>query len=235
MTLALSAYAAGGSKATGDTCTSDDECSRGHCHAKESGDKVCVDCSAEDIENYRGQIAEFCKKRPRKCDNVPATEELPEDFFKTRIENGDRCIEARSNENRSCWAGGDDGHKKAVDDAERTRTNCYNELSTRNGNGGIYTCSDSTYSSRASDVDGACSSYGNACADFAKDDQTVDCDKLKDAMEATNKCVEAVEHLESDCLPKMSRHRERQFGDAKTAYDSCKEILAYKKDKSLCK
>lgn len=39
----------------------------------------------------------------------------------------------------------------------------------------------------------------------------------------------------TDCLPRLSSRRESQFGKAKTAYDYCKEVLTYKKDKSLCK
>jgi hypothetical protein len=48
-------------------------------------------------------------------------------------------------------------------------------------------------------------------------------------------CVEAVERLDSDCLPRLSSRRESQFGMAKKAYDTCKEILDFKKDKKLCK
>lgn len=54
-------------------------------------------------------------------------------------------------------------------------------------------------------------------------------------MKATSKCIEAVERLDRDCLPRLSRTRASQFGNAKKAYDACKGILEYKKDKKLCK
>jgi hypothetical protein len=54
-------------------------------------------------------------------------------------------------------------------------------------------------------------------------------------MNKAGRCVERVERLDSDCLPRLSSRREYQFGKAKKAYDGCKELLAYKKDKSLCK
>lgn len=231
----VTAYAAGGTKKTAEACTDDNECSRGHCYKKQNGDKVCVDCSSSEINDYRGQVQRYCKDEPRGCTNIPSTEEAPEEYFKVRIENGERCIAARDNENRRCWDGGDSGHKEALDQTERAKRNCYDELNTRKGNGGIYTCSDSTYSSRASDANSACTSYGRACAEYSKDDKVIECSKLDDAMKATAKCVENVERLDSDCLPRLSRQRETQFGNAKKAYDVCKEILEYKKDKKLCK
>lgn len=159
---------------------------------------------------------------------------MPESFFKVRIESGDRCIRARDDENRRCWDGGDDGHKQALDEAERSRKNCYDELSTRNGNGGIYTCSDSTYSSRASDTESACSGYGRGCEAWSKDDKVVSCSDIEDMMKKAGRCVEAVERLDSDCLPRLSGRREAQFREGKKTYDVCKEILDYKKDKKLC-
>lgn len=232
--VAISAHA-GGPKKTAEACTKDDDCSRGHCYAKQNGDKVCVDCTSSEIGNYRGQVQRYCKDEPRGCTNIPSTEEAPEDYFKIRIENGERCIAARDSENRACWAGGDSGHRDAVDQTERAKRNCYDELNTRKGNGGIYTCSDSTYSSRVSDVNNTCTSYGRACEEWSKDDKVVECNKIEDAMKATTKCVEAVERLDSDCLLRLNRTRENQFGNAKKAYEVCKGVLDYKKDKKLCK
>lgn len=55
------------------------------------------------------------------------------------------------------------------------------------------------------------------------------------AMDPANPCVEAVERLDSDHLPRLSSMRESQLGKAKKSYDYCKEVLTYKKDKGLCK
>ena len=54
-------------------------------------------------------------------------------------------------------------------------------------------------------------------------------------MKDTSKCIESLERLDSDCLPRLSRQREAQFNRAKQNYDTCKEILEDKKDKKLCK
>src|SRR5574337_2057584 len=118
VTLVVTTYAGGGTKRTAEPCTDDNECSRGHCYTKKSGDKVCVECSPSEISDYRGQVQRYCKDEPRACTNIPATEEAPEDYFNVRIENGERCIKARDGENRACWNGGDSGHRDAVDQAE---------------------------------------------------------------------------------------------------------------------
>jgi hypothetical protein len=234
--LAITVYAAGGSKRTSEICNDDNECSRGHCYTLKDGrTKKCVDCSPSTINDYRGQNERFCKDEPRSCERIPGTSEVPEDFFNVRISNGDRCITARDRENRECWDGGDEGHKDALKDAERVRKGCYDELNTRKGNGGIYTCSDSTYSSRASEVESACGGYGSGCDAWSKDDKVVSCSDIENQMKKTEKCVEAVERLDSDCLPRLSQRREAQFRDGKKAYDLCKEVLEYKKYKSLCR
>jgi len=235
VTLTITVHAAGGSKRTAESCNDDTDCSRGHCHTKKNGSKVCVDCSSSEISDYRGQIERYCKNEPRSCDRIPGGIEIPEEFFNVRIANGDRCIRARDDENRRCWDGGDADHKQALNDAERARKVCYDEQNTRKGNGGIYTCSDSTYSSRSSDVESACSAYGRGCDAWAKDDKVVNCSDIEDLMKRTAKCVEAVERLDSDCLPRLSQRREAQFRDGKRAYDLCKEVLDYKKDKKLCR
>lgn len=233
--MAATVYAGSGDKKTAETCSNDDECSRGHCHTKENGDKVCVDCSSSSISDFRGQIQRYCKDEPRKCTDVPNLEEASESYFTLRIENAERCIAARDRENRECWNGGDNDHKEALNDAEKSRKSCYDELNTRKGNGGIYECSDSTYSSRASDIENACKSYGRACEGWSKDEKEVSCSEIEDAMKKTAKCVEGVERIDSDCLPRLSSYRESQFSKAKKAFDSCKEVLDYKRDKKLCK
>jgi len=233
--VAFATTAIAGDKRTGETCVEDNECSRGHCHTKKDGAKVCVDCSASDISDYRGQIEKFCKSEPRSCDRIPGTVEVPEEFFLTRLSNGERCITARDNENRRCWDGANEGHKTALKDAETARKVCYDELNTRKGNGGIYTCSDSTYSDRVRATEDACSGYGNGCDAWKKDDVAVNCSDIEDQMKKTAKCVESVERMDSDCLPRLSQRREAQFRDGKKAYDLCKEVLDYKKDKKLCK
>ena len=231
----MTAWAAGGSKQTAEACNDDNECSRGHCYKKQDGNKVCVDCSPSEISDYRGQVQRYCKDEPTGCTSIPQGEEVSENYFKVRIENGERCIRARSDENSRCWGGGDQGHKDAVDGAQRAKKNCYDEQNTRKGNGGIYTCSDSTYQDRSNAVNSTCSADGNACLEFKKDDAVVDCSKIEDAIKATDKCVDAIQRLQSDCLPRLARKRENQFSDAKTKYDTCKDVLGYKKDKKLCK
>lgn len=205
--MGLTAFA-GGSKRTAETCTEDGECSRGHCHTKENDrDKVCVDCTSSEISNYRGQIHRFCKTE-RGCSKIPQGEEVSEDFFKDRIELNDRCIAARESENKACWNGGDRGHQQQVDVTEGTRRICLEEWNTRKGLGGLYTCSDSTYATRAGEVTDACSAYGDACKAWQKDDKLVDCNDIETAMKKTDRCVDAVERLDNDCLPRLSPYRE---------------------------
>lgn len=126
-------------------------------------------------------------------------------------------------------------HREALARDETARTRCKEELDARKGNGLLYTCSDSTFRSRAEDVDNHCSSYGSGCDGFGVDDRVVDCAELEKAMEKAGKCVSAVEWLDSDCLPRLSQMRESQFAKGKKAFDTCKTILEHKKAKSLCR
>ena len=231
--VAVTAYAVSKKKAS-EPCTENSEC-KGHCYKKKNGNKVCVDCSSSDISSARGRIARYCKSEPRKCTGISATSEVSEDFFEDRIKSGDECIKARKYENDRCWDDGDDGHQRAVKEAEKSRKNCYDEWSKRKSNGFLYTCSDSTYKSKSRDVDRYCSSYGKGCEKWSKNDDVVDCDDIEDAMEKVDKCVDAVESLDSSCLPRLSRPRESQWEKAQKSFDHCKAVLRYKKDKKLCK
>lgn len=96
--VAISAQA-GGPKKTAESCTKDDDCSRGHCYTKQNGDKVCVDCSSSDIGNYRGQIQRYCKDEPRGCTNIPSTDEAPRTtsrFGSTTVNAASRPAMART-------------------------------------------------------------------------------------------------------------------------------------------
>lgn len=211
------------------------ECRKGHCYTKKSdGNQVCVDCSSSTISSYRDDVQELCKEVKRACKGSQDAE-VAESYYTTRIEANEKCIKARKGENKDCWDDGDDTHKRAQAEAEAALSTCNNDFSSRKSDGTTYTCSESTYSSRASDAQSACGDFGNACDSMSKDSTPVDCREIEKSLEKTDKCVVAIEKLDSDCLPKLSRKRENQFGKAKTAYDKCKEILAYKKDKSLCK
>lgn len=59
--------------------------------------------------------------------------------------------------------------------------------------------------------------------------------EIETAMKKTDHCVDAIERLDNDCLPRLSPFRETQFAKAKRSFDSCKELLEFEKDKKLCK
>ena len=235
--IATTITAFAGDKRPNDECQEDSDCRRGHCYTRKTDSKkVCVDCSASKIEETRARIAEHCKgEDERGCSSFPGAIEIAEDTIVRRIERNDKCIAARKDENDSCWDGGDDAHRRELARVETDRAHCKAELDTRKGNGLLYTCTDSTFSSRAADVDNHCSSYGSACDGFGIDDRVVDCSEIEKAMEKAGKCVSAVEWLDSDCLPRLSQMRESQFAKGKKAFDSCKSILEHKKGKGLCR
>lgn len=240
--LAFAAHSghASDKKDAGEDCSSDDEC-KGHCYERKTdGKHVCVDCSPDKISEMRAKVAKYCKdarEYPRKCDDgtFKNDQEAPEDFFNKRIENNKTCIDVRTEENEKCWDGGDDDHKQQVEDAERSKKNCSDELNTRKGNGMIYSCSDSTWESQTRNLEEKCEAYDKGCEEWKKDDEAVDCGHIEEARDKTNKCVEAVEKLDSDCLPRLGSRRERTFNLAKKAYDYCREVLEYKHSNSLCK
>src|SRR3569833_1312535 len=93
--VAFATTAIAGDKRTGETCVEDNECSRGHCHTKKDGAKVCVDCSASDISDYRGQIEKFCKSEPRQEELLGHLDRAGDSVAATRLSNGERCITAR--------------------------------------------------------------------------------------------------------------------------------------------
>lgn len=228
------AYAAGGDKKLNEECKSDSECKHGHCYKKKSGDKVCVNCSSSTISSARYNIQKWCKDEPSTCKTLPSTPEIAEEFFEDRIKANEECIKARKHENERCWGGGDSGHREAVTIAERKRETCRNKMNTHKGLGKLYNCSDSTYNSKSSDVKRYCSAYGDACKKWKKDDKVVDCDDIDDVVDDVDDCVEKIKSLDSSCLPRLSEARKKQLDAAESQRKYCKEVLEYKKSKSLC-
>ncbi len=230
--LAATAYAAG-TKKTAEECQDKDDCEKGHCYTKKDNSQVCVDCSASEIARYRADIQRYCKEEPRGC--KATADEVAEEYFTTRIKNGEKCIEARDEENKRCWDGGDQGHQDAVTEAENAKKNCEGKLAQRKASGGLYDCPDREYEKKAEAVEKACEAYGHGCSTFKTDKAVVDCDAIEALMKKADLCVDAVDELDKDCLPKTSKKREKQFGEAVKAYDYCKKILEHKKKNKLCK
>jgi hypothetical protein len=113
-------------KKTGEKCNGDGDCKRGHCHPLRDGSgSKCVDCTPKEISNFLGIKDRFCKKEPSGCGSLAIDTPLTE--FETRVANGNRCIDARVAERDRCFAGGDpgdDGHPKAIVQAETARSLC---------------------------------------------------------------------------------------------------------------
>jgi hypothetical protein len=114
-------------KKTGDKCKGDGDCARGHCHTKRNGEQVCVDCTPKQIDNFLGIKDRFCKNEDRHCRGRLDLDADPSEFTR-RIDNADRCIQARNDENQKCFAGGDRGHQVAVREAEIIRATCVKML-----------------------------------------------------------------------------------------------------------
>jgi hypothetical protein len=230
-------YAAG-TKRPNEACTADDECRAGHCYTKKTdSNQVCVDCSPSEISNYRNDVTAWCKGPQRAC-KESQTWEVAESYYTSRIEAGEKCVNARTVENKECWAGGDASHDDTVGAAriaQEVLNSCINDYNGHQNKNTIYTCTDSTYASLAASERSSCRDYGNACSSMSMDSAQVDCREIEKAMAKPGNCISAIQKLESDCLPRLSSRRQDVLDPAKAAYDNCKEILSFKKENGLCK
>lgn len=77
------------------------------------------DCTFAEHRQLQDEVNEWCKNKPRSCDESQTIEDLEE-----RIENNSKCIASRNRINNKCFRGGDDGHKEALEIAINSLMRC---------------------------------------------------------------------------------------------------------------
>ena len=77
------------------------------------------DCTPGEHRQLQDEVQEWCKNKPRGCEESQTLEELEE-----RIENNSKCIAARNRINNKCFRGGDAGHKEALQIAINSLVRC---------------------------------------------------------------------------------------------------------------
>lgn len=219
-------------KKAGETCTQDSEC-KGHCYQGKT-QKKCVDCSPSTIASARKEIDVWCDSTKKTCRECKK-DELWEEEFKVSIDAFRKCIDARNTENKECWDGGNPEHQEVVRNNEQGRKNCEDLRSDCKSKGLLFTCSESSWGSRSAEVDKWCAGGRElTCKAWSKDDTKIDCRSVEEIMKAGDSCKAALDSMKSSCLDRFSEKRERQRETAVRGFDGCKEILDYKRGKSLC-
>ena len=206
---------------------------KGHCYQGKS-QKKCVDCSPSTIKDARSEIDIWCDNTKKTCSEC-RKDELWDEEFKTSIDAFRKCINARTIENKQCWDGGNPEHEEVVRNNERGKKNCEDLLSDCKSKGLVFTCSESSWGSRRAEVDKWCEGGRDlTCKGWSKDDTKIDCRAVEESMKAAESCKGSLDSMKSSCLDRFSDKRERQRETAVRGYDACKDILDYKRGKSLC-
>lgn len=96
-------------------------------------------------------------------------------------------------------------------------------------------CSSSEHASLKEEVGKTCKSAPFSCRDrWNSDDKDADCNMLQTFIERAEGCTKAREKIMDQCFKGGNASHREEAKNARTARDSCQDIINYKKGKNVC-
>jgi hypothetical protein len=157
------------------------------------------------------------------------------DELNDRLKNNNACINARTELMDTCYKGGDDTHVNERRNIERVRDACTSLIDYKKGKSFAYFCSQRDYESYYNNVGSGCRSDDYTCSESQNSDP-IDCSKIESHISAGEKCVKVREEIVYRCFDNRWNYiRLNHKQETESTTSRCRELLKYKKDKSLCK
>ncbi|HTI07026.1 MAG TPA: hypothetical protein VL832_00685 [Puia sp.] len=224
------------------------------CVELKSGKKKCSLCDQSTSNSMTENVDNACKAfgegwTPESNDDykdaLAADGRVLVDVYDKMLENAKKCKEARENRESKCWGGGDDDHKKAIqqvaDGIQRMADHKYRMIGAKR----VYYGSKSTYESRLSTFKSKADLNFpdmNQKLDIMNNDQDkgnkVNCSDIERIRDDAERCVNAAKDLLydgfSNSLDKFPDEYNDVFTKAMDTMKKAKDLLDTVKNKSLC-
>jgi len=243
--VSLVAYDARAEKKGNEKCASDGECETKKCRSDGTCDP-CPDrqncpppgtCSQSDADSLQRNKNDTCN-RERSCASVADFNdgEVAFEVLNERLKINNACINARTELMDRCYKGGNDAHVDERRNVVEVRDKCAALIDYKKGKYLAFWCSQGDYDSYSRNIDSACRNKDDyTCAESQNSDQ-IDCGKTESRISAGLGCLKAREELVNRGFDgRWNYIRLNKKQETEGAMSRCKELLAYKKDKSLCK
>jgi hypothetical protein len=231
-------------KKGGEKCTSDSDCETKKCNSGTCD--PCPDrnncpppgtCSASDQESLQRNKNDTCNKE-RSCTKIADfnDNEVSFDALNERLKINNACINARTELMDKCFKGGDDAHVNERRNVVEVRDKCTSLIDYKKGKSLAFFGSQSDYDSYERSIDSACRSKDDYTCSESQNDEKIDCSKVESRISAGEKCVKAREDIVYRMFDNRSNYiRLNRKQETEAAISKCKDLLKFKKDKSLCK
>ena len=225
-----------------------------YCVEVKGGKKKCAACDQSTLSDLTGKVEDYCKTFGQGWTPESSAEyqavlapdgRVLVEVFDKMLENAKKCKEAREYREDRCWKGGDDEHKKAIEQIkesiERMSAHKYKMISDRRvyyGSKNYYESRLSTFKSKASlnfpDIDQKLSIIEKDINDGKK----VDCSVIERYSNDCEYCVNAGKDLLydgfSNSSDKFPEEYNTPYTKAQELLKRAKSLLETAKSKSLC-
>jgi hypothetical protein len=216
--------------------------------------KKCATCSQSDLEGYSRAIDDMCKTfgegwTPSKSEEYQAAlapdGRVRVDVYDTMLDKAKACKQARESREGRCWNGGDDRHKKALNEIGDSISRIADHKGTMIGARRVYYCQTSTYVGRLSTFNSKCQlnfpDMDQKLTIYTKDlndSKTVPCSDVERYRNDSERCVDAGKDLLydgfSDSSYKIPEEYSITYGKAREVFKKGKDVYDTAKGRTLC-
>lgn len=167
------------------------------------------------------------------------------DVFDKMLDAAKQCKEARTTRENECWKGGDDEHKKAIEQVSNSIGRIADHKNKMIGDRRVYYGSSSTYRDRLNTFKSKCDANFpdiNQKLDVLNNEQNkgnkVSCSDIESHSNACERCYNAAKDLLNDGFSNSSSkfpdEYDQTYKKAEDTVKKAKELLTTVKGKSLC-
>ena len=225
-------------------CESDSDCKSGNCVTLRSGDKKCSNCDQDDLDDYTSVVDNYCKDLDKGLLGYSDLEkefgsknEVSLQILHYRHKTCKDCYDARSKRENTCWNGGDDGHKKQMEELVKSMNYLERMISDKSSAKLAYSCEPATFDDIEEDMNENCKELDALFEKYGiNNNQEGDCGEIEDLIDQCIDCREAWEYMISNCFKNgASDVRMKRLAEIQDMEKIAKETLAAKKSGNLCK
>lgn len=226
-----------------------------YCVETRDNKKKCSTCDQNKLNGYSNAVDNYCKTfgegwTPESSDEykqaLASDGRVLVDVYDKLLEAAKQCKEARTKRESECWKGGDDDHKKALDQVSSSIGRISDHKNKMIGDRRVYYGSIGTYRDRMSTFKSKCDLNFpdiNQQLDILNNAQNkgdkVSCPDIEKPSNDCERCYDAAKDLLNDGFSnssyKFPYEYEQTYKKAEETLKKGKELLSTVKGKNLCK
>jgi len=238
-------------------CDNNKKCESGlYCIELRNSKSVCSKCTQSESASYSQKVDESCKSfgegftpsgSKAYQDATASDGRVPSSVFNDLFEQAKVCRISRETRESTCWNGGDETHKAAINQVGRSIDNIVSHRDQMANSKRVFYTDRSTYQNRFSTYQDKCVrvNFNNfqQSIDAAKvalgRTEKFDCSPLDTVFNGASDCVQAIKSFKNDAYTNTSNRMPDEFlnmeSSAQRTWEAVIEIRKTARDKNMCR